>query len=115
MNATAATMQQDLFTEAAPAPATAIERDVTTATDNAPVLYRCRACERRTGHAHLWRRTLKRTTTHTSYWHPTVARQVRFADITWTPTDGRTHRGEHPPADACPTSSGPWGLSASGA
>ena len=53
------------------------------APETARVLYRCRSCEHRTGHARLWRETF------------------RVQQHLWTATDGRTHRGFEPPVSSC--------------
>jgi hypothetical protein len=47
------------------------------------VLYRCRPCEQRTGHARLWRETF------------------RVHGHLWTAIDGTTHRGFEPPVASC--------------
>ena len=75
-------------------------RRVTDTAAAVPVLYRCLACERQ-GHRQLWRSIHQRRTVHTSFWSPNTRRQVDLYDRTWTTTDGRTYRGEQPPAESC--------------
>ena len=104
------TQQPDLFLE--PAPAATAPADTTTTSKDAPVLYRCRHCERTTKRPHLWREVFRRTIVRTSRFHPSLARMIDRAEITWTTQDGRQLRGEHPPASACrsckrPTSGNP--------
>jgi len=102
MHAPPFALQPDLFAEATDAAASSMHRDTETSTAPAPVLYRCRPCERRTKRPHLWRRTLSRTTARTAYAHPAFAQQIALTEIAWT-LDGRTHAGTHPPTDRCPS------------
>lgn len=99
----AASLQPDLFAEPTPTAPANLERESHTTTTDAPVLYRCGPCERRTKRPQLWRRSIRRTTTTTEYWHPAIARQVRLVNVEWTPVDGRAHQGQHPPTDRCPS------------
>jgi hypothetical protein len=78
-----AALQPDLFEP------DELPQDSDDTTHTAAVLYRCRPCERLTRRPHVWRRTLTRSTSG------------QLAGITWALPDGRTHRGEQPPADAC--------------
>jgi hypothetical protein len=109
--------QMHLLAEAeqpAPAPRSVTvtdDRRVTDTTVPVPVLYRCLACERQ-GHRQLWRTIHQRRTVHTSFWNPSVRKQADLYDRTWTTADGRTYRGEQPPAEPCgrckrPTSGNP--------
>jgi hypothetical protein len=100
--------QMHLLTEPAPATAraaTVIETEhghrITDTTTPVPVLYRCLACERQTKRRRLWRSTHQRRIVHTSWWNPSVRKQVDIRQYTWTTTDGRTYNGEHPPAEPC--------------
>ena len=97
-------LQAHLFAD--PAPTTTRERQTTgdketTTTKDAPVLYRCRACERATKHTQLWRETFSRTTVRTSWWNPSVRQRVTDRRITWTDQTGRQHRSEYPPVRNC--------------
>lgn len=98
--------QLHLLAEPEPAPTVRAvtvtdDRHVTDTTAAVPVLYRCAYCERQTKRAELWRRTIQRRTVHTSFWNPSVRKQVDLYDVIWTTTDGRQYRGQQPPAEHC--------------
>lgn len=63
----------------------------TIAAETVRVLYRCRQCEHRSGHARLWRVTFRHTTDRTD----------GFQHHLWTNADGTTHRSADAPTSTC--------------
>lgn len=100
MNATATALealQRDLFADPVDAAPTD-ERSATGTAGRVYVLYRCRPCERATQRPKVWRGTFSKTTTRTG----------PYALTTWT-ADGRSTKGDHPPARPCAACQRPTG------
>jgi hypothetical protein len=101
-----ATAHPNLFDPLEDTPPSGAQADDTTSstrTGPAHVLYRCRYCEQSTKHTHVWRQTFTRTTATRAWWNPTMGREVRLPEITWTDAHGTTTRGEQAPVSPCGT------------